>query len=160
MAPRGRSADGFDLQLATNHLGHFALVGLLLERIVATPNSRVVTPTSVMHPISRIAFDDLHHDRERRYPRFRAYAQSKLATLPSAVELDRRLRRGESSAIALAAHPVDERDRAALMAGSRRSPSSKIWVRTVAAVSATNATSHLLARLGPGSVWIGCRGWR
>ena len=109
MPPQARSADGFDLQLATNHLSHFALVGLLFDRIAATPGSRVITLTSMIHPIGRIDFDDLHQVRRRRYSRGRAYAQSKLATLLFAVELDRRLRRAGSPTIALSAHPGSAR---------------------------------------------------
>ncbi len=107
MPPRQVTVDGFELQLATNHLGHFALVGLLLDRVLAGPTSRVVSLSSVTHPLGRIDFADLHH--ERHYGRVSSYAQSKLATLLFAFELDRRLRRAGSTAMALAAHPGSAR---------------------------------------------------
>lgn len=107
MPPRQLSADGFELQLATNHLGHFALTGLLLDRLLDTPGSRVVSLTSVTHPLGRIDFADLHHDR--RYSRTFSYAQSKLATALFAFELDRRLRAAGAPTRALAAHPGSAR---------------------------------------------------
>lgn len=78
--PARHSADGYELQFATNHLGHFTLTGLLLEMLLATPSSRVVTVSSVGHRLARIDLDDLHFAR-RRYRRFRAYGNSKLANL-------------------------------------------------------------------------------
>src|SRR5262245_60975305 len=77
MTPRGKTADGFETQLGTNHFGHFALTGLLLPRILAAPKPRVVTVSSLVHLTGRIDFDDL--DAERSYDATRAYAQSKLA---------------------------------------------------------------------------------
>ena len=89
--PRRQTADGFELQFGTNHLGHFALTGLLLGRDGGPrATARVVTLSSSAHRIGRIAFDDL--GGERRYFRWRAYGQSKLANLLFALELDRRLR--------------------------------------------------------------------
>ena len=101
--PRRTSADGFELQLATNHLGHFALTGLLLDALRARAGARVVTLSSVMHRVGRIDFDDLHG--ERRYHRWRAYGQSKLANLLFAFELDRRLRAAGAGVRSVAAHP-------------------------------------------------------
>ena len=77
--PERKTADGFEMQLGTNHLGHFALTGLLLERLLATPGARVVTVSSTAHRIGKIRFDDLHW--ERGYRRWGAYGQSKLANL-------------------------------------------------------------------------------
>ena len=103
MAPPKRLAAGpFELQLATNHLGHFALTGLLLDRVEPTAG-RVVTVSSAMHRLGRIDFDDLQS--ERRYSRWRAYGQSKLANLLFTFELDRRLRAAGSAIRATAAHP-------------------------------------------------------
>jgi NAD(P)-dependent dehydrogenase (short-subunit alcohol dehydrogenase family) len=102
-APRGRTADGFELQFGTNHLGHFALTGLLLDMLEGREDARVVTLSSGAHRGARIAFDNLQG--ERRYFRWRAYAQSKLANLLFALELDRRLRAAGSSVKSLAAHP-------------------------------------------------------
>jgi NAD(P)-dependent dehydrogenase (short-subunit alcohol dehydrogenase family) len=98
-----RTADGFEMQLGTNHLGHFALGGLLLDALLATNGSRVVTVSSSAHRIGRIDFDDLHG--ERRYGPWRAYGQSKLANLLYTFELQRRLERRGAPTIAVAAHP-------------------------------------------------------
>jgi NAD(P)-dependent dehydrogenase (short-subunit alcohol dehydrogenase family) len=101
--PRRITADGFEMQLGTNHLGHFALTGLLLERLLATPAARVVTVSSSAHRPGSIHFDDLQ--LERRYRKWVAYAQSKLANLLFTYELDRRLRRVGASVASVAAHP-------------------------------------------------------
>jgi NAD(P)-dependent dehydrogenase (short-subunit alcohol dehydrogenase family) len=101
--PRRRTADGFELQFGTNHLGHFALTGLLIGAMEGREDARVVTLSSEMHRMGRIAFANLSGDR--RYFRWRAYGQSKLANLMFALELDRRLRRAGSTVKSLAAHP-------------------------------------------------------
>jgi NAD(P)-dependent dehydrogenase (short-subunit alcohol dehydrogenase family) len=101
--PQRRTADGFEMQLGTNHLGHFAWTALLLERVLATPGSRVVTVSSTMHRPGRIHFDDLH--LERSYGKWKAYTQSKLANLLFMLELDRRLRRRNAGSASVAAHP-------------------------------------------------------
>src|SRR5207253_6203220 len=84
-APYRRTADGFELQFGTNHLGHFALTGLLLPRLLARPGARVVTVSSNAHKFGKIDFDDLNG--ERRYRKWAAYNQSKLANLIFALEL-------------------------------------------------------------------------
>jgi NAD(P)-dependent dehydrogenase (short-subunit alcohol dehydrogenase family) len=101
--PHRRTADGFELQFGTNHLGHFALTGLLIDRLEGREEARVVTLSSGVHRIGRIAFDNL--GGERRYFRWRAYGQSKLANLLFALELDRRLRAAGSTIKSMAAHP-------------------------------------------------------
>ncbi len=101
--PRRTSKEGFELQFGTNHLGHFALTGLLLGALEGRSGARVVTVSSGAHRMGRINFDDLHG--ERRYRRWRAYGQSKLANLMFALELDRRLRAAGSTIKSLAAHP-------------------------------------------------------
>lgn len=98
--PRTRTPDGFELQFATNHLGHFALTNLLLPQIT----ERVVTVASMAHRIGRIDFDDLNWQR-RRYQPWRAYGQSKLANLLFTSELQRRLVAAGSTVRAMAAHP-------------------------------------------------------
>lgn len=98
--PYGRTADGFEMQIGTNFLGHFALTGLLLDRIGA----RVVTVSSNAHKAGQINLDDLNWER-RRYQRWRAYAQSKLADLVFAYEFQRRLTAAGSPVLSLAAHP-------------------------------------------------------
>src|SRR5947199_5353470 len=101
--PHRRTADGFELQLGTNHLGHFALTGLLLGALRARPGARVVTVSSNAHKAGRIDFDDLQG--ERRYRRWRAYGQSKLANLLFMFELDRRARDAGLDLVSVAAHP-------------------------------------------------------
>jgi NAD(P)-dependent dehydrogenase (short-subunit alcohol dehydrogenase family) len=107
MCPAGRTADGFETQLGTNHFGHFALTGLLLPRILAAPKPRVVTVSSLVHWIGRIAFDDL--DSEKSYDATRAYGQSKLANLLFMRELQRRFEAAGSPALSVAAHPGSTR---------------------------------------------------
>ena len=99
--PYQRTEDGFELTLATNHLGPFALTGLLLDRLA--PGGRIVTVSSVAHLQGVIDFDDLQS--ERAYDRERAYSQSKLANLLFTYELDRRLRAAGTDAAALGCHP-------------------------------------------------------
>lgn len=101
--PRRVTADGFELQFGTNHLGHFALTGRLIAAMEGRTDARVVTLSSNAHKMGRIDFDDLQS--ERGYSRWRAYGQSKLADLMFALELDRRLRAAGSSVKSLAAHP-------------------------------------------------------
>jgi NAD(P)-dependent dehydrogenase (short-subunit alcohol dehydrogenase family) len=101
--PKQATGDGFELQFGTNHLGHFALTGLLLEQMLPVPGSRVVTVTSLAHRIgARINFADLQG--QRSYHRVAAYSQSKLANLMFTYELARRLP-GAGTTIAVAAHP-------------------------------------------------------
>ena len=101
--PRRTTEDGFEMQFGTNHLGHFALTGLLLPALTAVPNSRVVTVSSQAHRAGRIDFDDPMG--QRRYGKWKAYGQSKLANLLFTSELQRRLDRTGSSIRAVAAHP-------------------------------------------------------
>jgi NAD(P)-dependent dehydrogenase (short-subunit alcohol dehydrogenase family) len=102
MPPYGRTADGFEMQFGINHLGHFALTGLLLD-LLTGPGSRVVTVSSNVHRSGEINFDDLQS--ERRYRRVAGYGQSKLANLMFSYELQRRLAAAGSPVIAVAAHP-------------------------------------------------------
>ncbi|WP_247826443.1 oxidoreductase [Arthrobacter antioxidans] len=101
--PRSRTADGFELQFGTNHLGHFALTGLLLPNLREAGSSRVVTLSSLAHKRGRLDFDDLQS--ERRYRRWAAYGQSKIANLYFMVELDRRARAAGWDLTSVAAHP-------------------------------------------------------
>jgi NAD(P)-dependent dehydrogenase (short-subunit alcohol dehydrogenase family) len=98
-----RTADGFEMQFGTNHLGHFALTGLLLEAITRTPNARVVTVSSVAHYRGQMDFDNLN--AERSYDRWGAYGESKVANLLFTYELQRRFEAAGEDAIAVAAHP-------------------------------------------------------
>jgi NAD(P)-dependent dehydrogenase (short-subunit alcohol dehydrogenase family) len=101
--PRRETKDGFELQLGTNHLGHFALTAQLLEQMEGRDDARVVVVSSNAHKMGRINFADLQS--ERRYSRWIAYAQSKLADLSFALELDRRLRAASSTVKSVGAHP-------------------------------------------------------
>ncbi|MEY2849545.1 MAG: hypothetical protein RI885_2212 [Actinomycetota bacterium] len=98
--PLTRTVDGFELQLGTNHLGHFALTGLLLPQVTG----RVVTVSSLAHKSGRIDLTDLHFER-RRYQRWAAYGQSKLANMLFTLELQHRLGKAGSPVLATAAHP-------------------------------------------------------
>src|SRR3954451_25039737 len=98
--PQGTTADGFELQFGTNHLGHFALTNLLLPHVT----DRVVTVSSGAHRIGRMHLDDLNWER-RRYDRWRVYGQTKLSNLLFTKELQRRLDEAGSPVRAVAAHP-------------------------------------------------------
>jgi NAD(P)-dependent dehydrogenase (short-subunit alcohol dehydrogenase family) len=101
--PRRQTADGFELQFGTNHLGHFALTGRLIGAMEGREDARVVTLSSTAHRTGRIAFNNL--GGERHYFRWRAYGQSKLANLLFALELERRLSAAGSTIKSMAAHP-------------------------------------------------------
>ncbi|GAA3371330.1 oxidoreductase [Streptomyces sannanensis] len=101
--PYGRTTDGFETQFGVNHLGHFALTGLLLPKLLDTPGARVVALSSAMHALANVDMGDLNS--ERRYRRWIAYARSKTANLLFVHELARRLAATGSEVIAAAAHP-------------------------------------------------------
>lgn len=101
--PLTRTAQGFELQFGVNHLGTFALTGLLLPKLAETPGSRVVVTSSIAHKRGRVDFDNL--DAAKGYSRFDFYAQSKLANALFMLELDKRLRAAGSPVAALACHP-------------------------------------------------------
>ncbi len=103
MPPRSTTADGFELQFGTNHLGHFALTGQLLGALAKARDARVVTVSSLEHRRGRITFDDLQ--RERSYSPRGAYQQSKFANALFALELDRRLRAAKVPVMSVLAHP-------------------------------------------------------
>lgn len=104
MPPYGKTTDGFELQFGTNHLGHFALTGHLMELIQNTPNSRIVNVSSGAHNYGKINFDDLTWDK-RQYKAMRAYGDSKIANLYFTYELHNRLGNENSNPVATAAHP-------------------------------------------------------
>lgn len=101
--PYGKTKDGFELQFGSNHLGHFALTGLLLPLLKKTPNSRVVTLSSIAHRGASINFDNL--DGSKGYKAMRFYGQSKLANLLFAKDLDRRFKEHGIDTISIACHP-------------------------------------------------------
>ena len=103
--PKQTTADGFELQFGTNHLGHFALTGLLLGNLLPVEGSRVVVVSSNAHKFrAKIDFEDLQWEH-RRYDRVASYGQSKLANLMFAYDLQRRLAAAKTKTIAVAAHP-------------------------------------------------------
>lgn len=102
--PRRTTVDGFELQLGTNHFGHAALTWLLLPRLLERPGARVVTVSSVAHRAGRFDVQDPNFEH-RRYESWSAYAQSKLANLLFAFELDRRARAAGLDLVSVAAHP-------------------------------------------------------
>lgn len=102
--PLMHTADGFEMLFGTNHLGHFAFTAQILPLLEKAPAARVVSLASVAHKQGQLPLDDLNFER-RSYSKAKAYAQSKLANLSFALELDRRLRSSNSSVISVAAHP-------------------------------------------------------
>jgi NAD(P)-dependent dehydrogenase (short-subunit alcohol dehydrogenase family) len=102
--PLGRTADGFETQFGVNHLGHFALTGLLFPVIAETPGARIVTVSSMVHALSGLDLDDLNSEHGS-YRKWIAYARSKTANLLFTHELARRLSGAGSDAVAAAAHP-------------------------------------------------------
>ena len=144
--PLRRTADGFEMQFGTNHLGHFALTGLLIECLMRTPDARIVTTSSTAHKIGRLNFDDLQW--ERSYSRVRAYGQSKLANLLFAYELQRRLAASGANTISLACHPGYAATNLQLagprMAGSSWQERASQWANRVFAQSAAMGALPML----------------
>jgi len=103
MCPYQKTKDGFEMQIGTNHLGHFALTGLLLDKIKSSQNSRVVNVSSLYYRPGKINFNDIHS--EQKYHPVKAYQQSKLANLLFTFELARKFKESNSSSIAVASHP-------------------------------------------------------
>jgi NAD(P)-dependent dehydrogenase (short-subunit alcohol dehydrogenase family) len=101
--PLSRTADGFEMQFGTNHLGHFALTGRLLPLLLAADAPRVISTSSQAHRMGRMRWDDLQW--RKRYSKWMAYGQSKLANLLFTLELDRRAKAERTSLLAAAAHP-------------------------------------------------------
>jgi NAD(P)-dependent dehydrogenase (short-subunit alcohol dehydrogenase family) len=159
--PLTRTADGFELQFATNHLGHFALTNLLVERVAG----RVVTLSSNGHRTGTIDFDDLHWEH-RRYRASRAYGQSKLANLLFTAELQRRLSAAGSSTLAIAAHPGYAATNLQFHSGNRLlDVIGAVCNRTIAMDAECGARPTLYAALAelPGGSYVGPGGigqWR
>ena len=105
MTPYQLTKDGFESQFGTNHLGHFALTGLLFDIILKTPGSRIVNVSSLAHKRGEIHFDDFMFDDGKSYDPMESYRQSKLANLLFTYELQRQLESSGSKTIAVAAHP-------------------------------------------------------
>jgi NAD(P)-dependent dehydrogenase (short-subunit alcohol dehydrogenase family) len=150
---RRTTSDGFEIQLGTNYLGHFALTGHLLERLIATPGARVVSMSSVVYRFGRLRFDDLH--REHSHFRWGAYAQSKLANLVFSYELQRRIEAKGASLISVACHPGYALTNLAL--GGPHTPGSSMFeailrlgYRLLAQSAASGALPTLYAAAAPG----------
>ena len=122
--PYQKTVDGFEMQFGTNHLGHFALTGQLLDLLLNTPESRVVNVSSNLHMRGQMNFADLHG--EQGYERWGAYNQSKLANLLFTYELQRKLAQHGASTIAVGAHPGYAATN--LQSGSGRLYSGLMWV--------------------------------
>jgi NAD(P)-dependent dehydrogenase (short-subunit alcohol dehydrogenase family) len=139
MVPEGRTADGFELQFGTNHLGHFALTNLLLPHVTG----RVVTVSSDLHRSGQIVLEDLNWER-RRYSASGAYGQSKLANLLFTLELQRRLTAAGSPVRATAAHPGYAATNLQGRSGNRLKDAAMALGNRVIAVSAQEGARHTL----------------
>ncbi|MBS4013151.1 MAG: SDR family NAD(P)-dependent oxidoreductase [Bacteroidetes bacterium] len=104
-SPYALTEDGFESQMGTNHLGHFALTGLLLDLILSTPKSRIVNVSSLAHKQWKMSFENSLSEYAHNYNKMRAYSRSKLANLLFTYELQRRLEAANHDCIAVAAHP-------------------------------------------------------
>ncbi len=104
MSPYAKTKDGFELQMGTNHLGHFALTGRLMPLLKRTPQSRIVATASIAHRTGDIQFEDLNWEK-RKYKTGQAYADSKIANLYFAYELAKRLQSDKNHPLVTAAHP-------------------------------------------------------
>jgi NAD(P)-dependent dehydrogenase (short-subunit alcohol dehydrogenase family) len=146
---KASTKDGFELQFGTNHLGHFALTGLLLDNLLPVQGSRVVTVSSTGHRIrAKIHFDDLNLDRN--YNRVVAYGQSKLANLLFTYDLARRLKAKGAPTIALAAHPgAADTELLRNMPGGIRQVSQFFWSTFIAQDSDMGAEPTLRAAADP-----------
>jgi NAD(P)-dependent dehydrogenase (short-subunit alcohol dehydrogenase family) len=154
--PHGRTADGFELQFGTNHLGHFALADLLLPHVT----DRVVTVSSFLHRRGRIDLADLNWER-RRYSAEGAYAQSKLANLLFTLELQRRLTAAGSPVRATAAHPGWSATNLQGKSGNRlKDAALAVGNRVVATSAAQGALPVLMAATAdlPGGSFTGPSG--
>ncbi|MEO3751254.1 oxidoreductase [Streptomyces sp. B6B3] len=150
--PRARTADGFEMQFGVNHLGHFALTGLLFERLLATSGARVVTVSSLLHALGNIDIRDLNC--ERRYRPWLAYGRSKTANLLFTHELARRVARRGGHVLAAAVHPgyaaTELQARGPRLAGSRlQERFARALNRLVAAPAEAGATPSLYAATAP-----------
>ncbi|PCE27471.1 hypothetical protein BWP39_02930 [Paraburkholderia acidicola] len=143
--PYERTDDGFDIHMASNHLGHFLLTGLLLERLERTDGARVVTTSSGFARFGRLPTDNLHGNE--RTSSFHAYSNSKLANLAFSCELARRLEKGGSRVISLAAHPGYAATNLQFGAANKMRSPIKAGVRRLA-MRVSNAVLAQHARMG------------
>ena len=148
--PRRETVDGFESQIGTNHLGHFALTGRLLGLLSAAPAPRVVTLSSIMHRVGWLRLDDLQ--MRRRYFNWLAYGQSKLANLMFAIELSRRAAAAGSPLLSVAAHPGYAATNLQFAAPATRLERGSMWVlnQTIAQSADQGALPALYAATMPG----------
>lgn len=151
--PYHTTADGFEVQFGTNHLGHYALTGLLLPAILAAPGARVVTVSSSLHTRGRMDFDNL--DAKRGYSEWGAYSQSKLANLLFAYELQRQFAADHLDALSVGCHPgyaaTNLQHAGPRMSGSRlRGAFMSVGNRLFAQSAAMGALPLLYAATAPG----------
>lgn len=145
--PRRETADGFEMQIGTNHFGPFALTGLLLDRLKQSGAGRVVTVSSIMHVPGKIRFDDIHG--ERFYERWLFYAQSKLANLLFAYELQHRIEAANESLLSAAAHPGYSATNLQFAAESIQSAAFSVLNRVAAQPADKGALPSLYAATAP-----------
>ncbi|MFQ6539551.1 MULTISPECIES: oxidoreductase [Aphanothece] len=168
--PRSLTRQGFERQFGINHLGHFALTLALLPVLRGRPDARIVTVTSGAQYFGRIDFDDLQG--ERRYDRWKAYGQSKLANVMFAIELQRRLEADGASVLSLAAHPGVARTNlqpaSVAASGSWLEPLAYRLMAPLFQSAAMGALPQLFAATAPEVTpaghygpdqWGGMRGW-
>ncbi|MEU8193786.1 oxidoreductase [Microbispora amethystogenes] len=151
LGPARTTADGFELQLGTNMLGHFALTGLLLDSLGRADAARVVNLSSITHKNARLDFDDLMSRRD--FKASRAYGRSKLATTAFGIELDRRLRAAGSPVVSVVAHPGVSRSNLTPRAWEHRGRIGQIFARgglLVTQPAERGALPQLFAATAPG----------
>jgi NAD(P)-dependent dehydrogenase (short-subunit alcohol dehydrogenase family) len=151
--PYAKTADGFETQFGVNHLGHFALTGLLLPRLLAAPGARVISVSSSMHRTGNVEFHDLNS--ERRYRRWTAYGRSKTANLLFIHELAHRLAAAGADTVAAAAHPgfaaTNLQTRGAKLQGRRTAElATDLFTRALAQSTESGALPILYAATAPG----------
>jgi NAD(P)-dependent dehydrogenase (short-subunit alcohol dehydrogenase family) len=146
--PHARTADGFEMQFGTNHLGHFALTGRLLQALLRAEAPRVVTTASNAHRMGRMRWDDLQF--EKRYRKWPVYAQSKLANLLFMRELDRRARDAGTALVSAAAHPGYAATHLQQHSGRLSSAFMTLGNRIAAQSDTAGARPQLYAATAPG----------
>lgn len=145
---RGVTEDGFETHFGINHLGHFALTNSLIPLLESAESGRVVTVSSMGHRPGRLDLDDPMYDR-RRYSRWGAYFQSKLANLLFTRELDRRLRARNSSVVAVAAHPGTARTELGKLGTSMTNTIMRTFTPVLVRTGVEGAISQVRAAVDP-----------
>ncbi|MDR3626126.1 MAG: oxidoreductase [Ignavibacteriaceae bacterium] len=136
--PYTKTADGFELQMGTNHFGHFALTGQLFSLLKSTKGARIVTVSSGLHKSGRIDFDDLNWEK-RKYPPMQGYRDSKLANLYFTHELDKKTKENNLDIIAVSAHPG--------MASTDLARNSGLFIKFIVKLFAQNSRMGALPTL-------------